>query len=147
MVDIPEIQLDFIFRLCRDITIIHDFYTKIIGLTPKTYSAEHGWLQFDFLGVSLVFTTGDQVQKHTNFAIQPGHDRGEIEVTSFAIKFSEVEFEKLWEKIENSSCQIQPEKPEWRMDSYWGFTIMDPMGVSLELYSTPKKKPDNTEWN
>jgi hypothetical protein len=36
--------------------------------------------------------------------------------------------------------------PTWRQQSYWGFTVLDPMGNTVEVYCTVKDKPQNTEW-
>jgi hypothetical protein len=32
------------------------------------------------------------------------------------------------------------------MDGYWGFTAMDPMGNTVEIYTIPAEKPETTTW-
>ena len=31
--------------------------------------------------------------------------------------------------------------PTWRQDSYWGWSIKDPMGQTVEVYSSPAQRP------
>jgi len=38
------------------------------------------------------------------------------------------------------------EEPEWRVDNYWGLTVKDPMGNTVEVYTIPKQKPESTTW-
>ncbi len=36
--------------------------------------------------------------------------------------------------------------PTWRQASYWGFTVLDPAGNTVEIYCAVKEKPANNEW-
>jgi len=46
----------------------------------------------------------------------------------------------LIEKIKLEGIPVFQGKPEFRQDAYWGFSVKDPMGNTVELYYMPKKK-------
>lgn len=56
-------------------------------------------------------------------------------------------FKSTVEKIQKSSFETQSENPTWRQDSYWGFTVKDPMGKTVEICWEPKDNELDIEVN
>lgn len=38
------------------------------------------------------------------------------------------------------------DEPQWQQDTYWEFPVLDPMENTVEIYATPKEKPESKEW-
>jgi len=81
-----------------------------------------------------------------NWADQPGYEGGVAETSSIAVEIPEGEYADTVKRLKKAGVQLFKEKPEWRMNSYWGLNVLDPMGTTVEVYSIPKEKPRVTEW-
>jgi hypothetical protein len=94
----------------------------------------------------MFFYSGKESPKHTEWAWQPGYDGGTLPVTSMAIEIPEQDFAGMVERLKKEGVRLFAEVPDWRQNSYWGFTVMDPQGNILELFTMPKEKPSSTTW-
>ena len=144
-----EIKLKYIYRYCNDINEIKHFYSKILGFQEKSFG-EHegfGWLEYQFGDTKLSFYKDQgKAPEIAEFAKQPAQDIGKAEITSLGIQFGEEAFREIFEKLKAEKVPMLTEKPQWLVDSYWGITVKDPMGFSLEFFTVPKNKPSNLEW-
>ena len=144
-----DIKLKYIYRYCNDINEMKDFYSGILGFQEKSFGDHKGfgWLEYEFGDTKLAFYKDEgKAPKIKDFAKQPAQDLGKKEITSFGIQYKEEEFRKLYEKLVEEKISLLTEKPQWLVDSYWGITIRDPMGFSLEIFSIPQEKPSDFEW-
>lgn len=142
----PRPIIKFVFQYTNDIVETVNFYTNILGLKEKGHSVEEGWIYYDNDTFNLVFQCeSKQSPIYDDFARQPGHHLGSLEVGSFAIEYPESEFKVTVEKILKSNYRTLTEYPIWRNNSYWALTVMDNMGVSIELYMTPSDPPEGED--
>lgn len=145
--NIPNVNVRFIFNHCNDLTVAREFYTDLIGLREAAYDEEQGYLVYQCEGFQFMFFKAKtEINVLNEWADQPGYEGGTFGGTSFAIEAPEEAFAKTVERIVNGGAKVLKDAPEWRMDSYWGFTTMDPMGATVEIYTVPAEKPLTTTW-
>jgi catechol 2,3-dioxygenase-like lactoylglutathione lyase family enzyme len=146
---VPRINVRFIFSLCDDIEAMRHFYTDLLGMDEQAYYSveQFGYLSYPCEGVYLMFFyPGEKVPEHTEWAWQPGYDGGSLHVTSWAIEIPEEDFAETVNRLKQAGVKAFSEYPEWRQDSYWGFSVADPQGNTIEVYTSPKEKPESPEW-
>ncbi|MBK7891455.1 MAG: VOC family protein [Bdellovibrionales bacterium] len=141
-----KLKLGFIFHLCNDVDAVRDFYLEVLGATIGSYEKD-SWVDID-AGVKILFFKGDyEMPTVRDWAWQPGYSGGQGHLTSFSFSAeNEEHFRKIFESAVQRKVPMQKEKPEWRRDSYWGLTLKDPMGHTLEIDFAPDTKPDSIEW-
>lgn len=145
----PVIRLSFIYNHCNDIEEMRRFYTDLIGLKEFAYHNDEqwGWLCYKTGGLELMFfRTEETIPKQEQWAVQPGWEGGTFEGTSWSIEVPEEEFASVVERLLSAEVRIFKDKPMWLQDCYWGFPVMDPMGNTVEVHTSPKEKPASTEW-
>ncbi len=145
----PRIKLSFIYNHCNDVETMRKFYTDLIGLKQHTFHNDEQWgyLCYKTGGLDLMFFRFDEkIPVQEQWAVQPGWEGGTFEGTSWSIEVPENLFPEVVKKLKVSNVKCFTEKPMWLQDSYWGFPVMDPMGNTVEVYTTPKEKPTSTEW-
>lgn len=139
-------KFQFLFLMANDLVQIDQFYRKTLEV-PVAGDPVNGWVDVN-LGTHVIYFKGDyDLPVFKEWAWQPGYKGGSGNITSWSIEFPETEFRNLYERIKSSKVEMLNSQPEWRRDSYWGLTIKDPMGNTIELYTTPKQKPDEIEWH
>lgn len=138
-------KFQFLFLMANDLVEVDNFYRKVLEV-PVAGDPSEGWVDVD-LGTHVVYFKGDyELPVIKDWAWQPGYKGGSGNVTSWSIEFQENEFRKIYDRMKASKGEMMTDKPEWRRDSYWGLTVKDPMGNTIEIYSTPRQKPDVIEW-
>lgn len=145
----PEINIRFIFNMCNDVESMRHFYTDLIGLKQGSFrnDKEWGWLVYKSEGFEMMFFRADkQLPVLREWAVQPGYEGGTLETTSWGIHIPEEMFGVVVGRLNSAGVKTFKDRAEWRQDSYWGFSVMDPMGNTVELYTEPKEKPASTEW-
>jgi catechol 2,3-dioxygenase-like lactoylglutathione lyase family enzyme len=146
----PKVNIKFIFSMCNDITTMRHFYTELLGMQEQAFlnEKEFGYLSYycqDGLYL-MFFYSGKEAPKHTEWAWQPGYEGGSLHITSMAIEIPEQDFTGMVERLKKEGVRLFADVPDWRQNSYWGFTVMDPQGNTLELFTMPKDKPLSTTW-
>jgi len=134
---IPKIKLRFIFNFCNDIEAIRNFYSDLIGMKETNYrnDEEWGWVVYNSDGFQIMwFRSGEMLPVIDGWAVQPGYESGEYAITSWSIEVPKDSFEDIVARLKASGARLFSMEPEWRQDSYWGFTVMDPMGNTVELF-------------
>ena len=135
-------SLRFLYMIANDLKSIRHFYTDIIGLQENSYFEDEkfGWLSYHMGELEMDWFRADQPQPvTTEWSMQPGYPGGTKEMISWSIEIDEELFSVVIQKIKQEKYPIFQEEPEFRQDSYWGFSVMDPMGNTVELYYVPKK--------
>jgi catechol 2,3-dioxygenase-like lactoylglutathione lyase family enzyme len=142
-------QVKFIYNMCNDLEAMRTFYTDLVGLEQGSFrnDEEWGWLVYKSEGFEMMFFRAEkEISVRQEWACQPGYEGGTLEVTSWSIRIPEDAFPEVVSRVKSAGVRCLAEKPEWRQDCYWGFTAMDPMGNTVELYTEPKERPASTEW-
>jgi len=145
----PKINIRFLFNICNDIDEMKKFYTDFLGMQQVSYmnDSSFGWLCYQCEGFQFMFFRSDiPIPVNEIWDSQPGYQGGEGNRTSWAIEVPENEFKDKVIKIQQSDIRKFNTNPEWRQDNYWGLSIMDPMGNTIEFYTSPKEKPKSTNW-
>lgn len=145
----PKVKLGFIYNHCNDVEAMRKFYTDLIGLKESGFHNDEqwGWLCYKTGGLELMFfRTEDEIPVQEQWAVQPGWEGGTFEGTSWSILVPEESFPSAVKRLLSAGIKCFKDKPMWLQDCYWGFPVMDPMGNTVEVYSTPKEKPAYTEW-
>lgn len=146
----PQVNVRFLFNVCNDIDAIRHFYTDILGMQEKAYMNEEnfGWLNYQSDGFEFMFFRADkEIPVITEWASQPGWEGGTLETTSWGMMMPFDQFKAAYEKMKEEDVPTYKSEPEWRHESYWGISVMDPMGNTIEIGSFPKKKPVSPEWS
>jgi catechol 2,3-dioxygenase-like lactoylglutathione lyase family enzyme len=145
--DKPGINVRFVFNHCNDLTATRGFYTDLVGLREAAYDDEQGYLVYQCEGFQLMFFKAKtEIHVLNEWADQPGYEGGTYDGISWAIEVPEDEFAETVERIVKGGAKVLKEVPEWRMDSYWGISAMDPTGVTVEIYTIPAEKPSTITW-
>jgi len=143
----PKPTIRFFFNISNSLTETKKFYGDLIGMQVNAYGEEWGYLCFQCEGFELMFFKPDEpVPVETRWASQPGYEGGKLDAASWAVFVAEEEFRDVVERLRRSGAKLFRERPEWRQESYWGLTVMDPNGVTVEVYTSPKVRPDTTVW-
>ncbi len=135
--DKTGINIRFIFNFCNDIDEIRRFYSELIGLEEVSYrnDEEWGWIVYQSEGFQFMwFRSDEKLPIIDGWAAQPGYNGGEFAITSWSIELPKEDFEEIIGRLKASGAKLFSMEPEWRQESYWGFTVMDPMGNTVELY-------------
>ena len=145
----PKVKLGFIYNHCNDVEVMRKFYSGLIGLEEFAFHNDEqwGWLCYKTGGLELMFfRTEEEILVQEQWAVQPGWEGGTFEGTSWSILVPEKLFAAAVERLRSVGVKCFAGKPMWLQDCYWGFPVKDPMGNTVEVYSTPKEKPASTEW-
>jgi len=143
----PEVNIRFVYNFCNDLGEMRHFYTDLLGLSEVGYNEEHRYLCYQNEGFRLMFFRPDaEVEVLAGWADQPGYGGGTTFVTSWAVEVPTAKFAEVVEGLRTAGVECFSADPEWCVDSYWGFYVKDPMGRTVEVYSTPKERPASTTW-
>ncbi|MBN2381034.1 VOC family protein [candidate division WOR-3 bacterium] len=145
----PTVNVKFLFNVCNDIDEIRHFYTDIMGMQEQAFMNDEnfGYLSyhcdnFDFM----FFRAEEKLPVITEWACQPGWAGGTLETTSWGIMMPFEEFKSVYKRMKTQGVPLFKPEPEWRHDSYWGLSVMDPMGNTIEVGAYVKEKPVSTRW-
>jgi catechol 2,3-dioxygenase-like lactoylglutathione lyase family enzyme len=145
----PEINVRFLYFVCNDIDAVREFYTNTLGMVEQSYmnDEEWGWLMYQSEGMQIVIMRAEtEVPVHKEWAPQPGWGGGELPIPSWSIHVPEKKFNGMVEKLISGGYELYEPKPMWAQDSYWSFPVKDPMGNTVEVYTSPAERPESTEW-
>jgi len=145
----PKVNLRFVFSMCNDIAAMKKFYTDLLGMQGTAFFNEEqfGYLAYKCDGLDFMFfKTHGKVHVKDEWTWQPGYEGGSHDAVSWAIEVPMEDFAATVKRLREASVRAFSGKPEWRQDSYWGYSVMDPMGNTVEVYVSPKEKPENREW-
>lgn len=151
-VETPRVNLKFMFSVCNDVDAMRNFYTDLLGMQENAYykaeDGSFGYLSYMSVGGIEIdfFYIGKEAPPLTEWAWQPGYEGGSIPVTSWAIEIPADDYKATIKRLQDAGVKAFTENPEWRLDSYWGFSVMDPQGNTIEVYTMPKTKPASPEW-
>lgn len=137
----PAIKFFFIFA--NDVDKMREFYTGILGLNEVSYmnDPDFGWINYGMDGFEfMVFKTDKPIPIHSEWQGQPGYPGGTGYLPSWSVFIDNSCFESVVQKCRDAGLKLFSDKPEWRQDSYWGFTVADPMGNTVELYTLQPKE-------
>lgn len=144
----PTIHIRFLYRYCNDIAPMRAFYSDGIGLLEFGYGDDdtHGYICYQSEGLQLIVMRHDQpVPVLEDFACQPGDGGGPSPRTSISIELPEADFAAVHERLRQTDAPRMTDAPTWRQNSYWGWTVNDPMGGTIELYCHPAERPASPE--
>ena len=143
-----RVNLRFVYSFCTDIGSVRGFYTGILGMTELGFmdSEEFGWVGYDSEGMQLMFFRWDEeLPSREEWDWQPGDGAGTIPGMSFSMEIPEEECGSLIATIREGGIRTMTGTPTWRQQSYWGWTVKDPAGNTVELYWHPASKPEGDE--
>ncbi len=145
----PKVNIKFLFVMCNDVDVIRHFYTDLLGMTESSYmnTDDWAWICYKSGNMEFMFFRGhEELPVNDEWTWQPGWG-GDVDGVSWAINVPEDMYADMVRAIiDDGDVPMHEPCPEWRQESYWGWTIMDPMGNTVELYTTPAAKPDTTTW-
>jgi len=145
----PEINVRFLYFYCNDVDEVREFYTNTLGMIEQSYmnDEEWGWLMYQSDGLQIVIMRAPQeVPVHEEWAPQPGWGGGELPIPSWSIHVPEAKFAGIVKQLNDGGYKVHDTKPMWAQDSYWSFPVKDPMGNTVEVYTSPAERPESTDW-
>ena len=136
----PMIKFFYIFA--NDVETMRNFYSDILGLEEVSYMNDSGfgWINYNMGDFEfMVFRTDKPIPVISEWQAQPGYEGGTGYLPSWSIVIDNSCFEAVVKKCKDAGLKIFQEKPEWRQDCYWGFTVADPMGNTVEIFTYQSK--------
>ncbi len=144
-----KVNLRFVYNQCNDVKAIRAFYGDLLGMKVGAFSdtEKFGWVTFQGEGLEFMFFRADStLPVSEEFSFIPGDGGGPRAACAWSIEVPEAEFAATFRRLRDAKVKAQTVTPTWRQQSYWGFTVLDPMGSTVEVYCSVKEKPDSTEW-
>jgi hypothetical protein len=142
-----RVNIKFVFNHCNDIHAVRRFYGELIGMRETAFHEEWGYLCYKTEGFEFMFfRSKTPIEVPAEFSSQPGYEGGPRKAVSWAIEVTEDLFPGIVSRLQDAGAKSWKPQPEWRQDSYWGYSVLDPMGNTVEIYSIPAEKPDEKEW-
>ncbi len=141
-----QTKFHFIYIPVEDVSKMREFYTGLIGIEDASYTEtkENGSLIYKFDGIHIVFYRAKRgLEPHRQWAWHYGWEGGESEQICWSVYVEENDYQRIVQGMKDAGVKCFTGEPDWRMDSYWGFNVMDPMGHTVELYTQPAKKPED----
>ena len=139
----------FLFNVCNDVAAMRRFYVEVLGLAEGSFvdKPEFGWLALKCDGFEAMwFRAETPLPVPGVWASQPGWQGGTADVCSWAIFIPEDRFAAVFERLVAEKAPLFAPVPMWRQGSYWGLSVRDPMGATVEVYTTPATRPATTVW-
>jgi len=136
----PMVKFFYIFA--NDVETMRNFYSGILGLEEVSYMNDpgFGWINYKMGDFEfMVFRTDKPIPVISEWQAQPGYEGGTGYLPSWSIVIDNSCFESVVGKCKDAGLKIFQEKPEWRQDCYWGFTVADPMGNTVEIFTYQSK--------
>jgi catechol 2,3-dioxygenase-like lactoylglutathione lyase family enzyme len=141
----PRINVRFLYSMCNDVKVMRAFFTDVLGMKELSFRDDEnfGWVVYDTEGLQLMFFRWDgQLQIEARWAWQPGEaPENAAPLMSFSIEYPEEDLRTVVKRVREAVTPAATEKPTWRQNSYWGWTVRDPMGNTIELYSSVSAQP------
>jgi extradiol dioxygenase family protein len=125
---------------CPDLNAIRFFYGELLGLEEKIWK-ENAYSVFQLGQTEVMFCQNTPAQ----FAAAGGHDYLDIPCL-WSVRVPEALFLGLLYRVKQNQALSLKEKPQWRHNSYWGVTVLDPVGNPIELFTVPHQEPLNKDW-
>jgi mono/diheme cytochrome c family protein len=141
-----------VYLFCNDINEMRDFYGSVLHLNAidAFESEDDSWITYCAGEIELwIFKAKDELPVRTEWAWQPGETVvGAVPGTSFSLQLQWSEFKSKPVILPFLNVKTQTPKPTWRQNSYWGWTVADPMGNTIEIFATPPQKPaeESPKW-
>ncbi|MHC4779027.1 MAG: VOC family protein, partial [Planctomycetota bacterium] len=123
-------------------------YSKFLGMHELGFmdQEEFGWVGYDCEGMQLMFFKWDEeLPARDKWDWQPGDGAGDQPGLSFSIELPEDEARETIARLREGKVKSMSDAPTWRQASYWGWTVRDPAGNTVEVYWHPKEKPPKGE--
>lgn len=140
--EIKKPAIKFFYIFANDVEKMREFYTGTLGLAEASYmnDPDFGWINYSMDGFEfMVFRTDKQIPVLSQWQGQPGYPGSTGYLPSWSVFIDNSCFEAVVQKCKDAGFKTFSDKPEWRQDSYWGFTVADPMGNTVELYTLQPK--------
>ncbi|MHC4930741.1 MAG: VOC family protein [Planctomycetota bacterium] len=145
----PRLNIRFVYGICNDVAAMRAFYSDLLGMEELQFMDEEpfGFLVYQSEGFQLMFfrSMHGELPVPEEWSWQPGDGAGDGAALSWSLLVPEEEFRELTGRVKESACPKQTDQPTWRQDSYWGWTVKDPMGNTVELYTVPAERPESTD--
>ncbi len=137
----PLVSIRYFYNFCNDIEQIRYFYTGLIGLEEIFYQNEeqNSYLVYKCDGFSMVWFVKEKAEiVNQEWSLQPGYQGGKLERNSWSIEVSKENFTEIVLLFKKSKFKCLTERSEIRQERYWGFTVLDPMGNTVEIFCYDK---------
>ncbi|MHC4341596.1 MAG: VOC family protein [Planctomycetota bacterium] len=148
---VPKLNIRFVYGICSDVAAMRAFYSDLLGMEEMRFMDEEsfGFLVYQSEGFQLMFfrSMHGEVPVQEKWSWQPGDGAGDGSTVSWSVLVPEEEYRELIGRVRESDSPKQTDRPTWRQDSYWGWTVKDPVGNTVELYTTPAERPESTDWS
>lgn len=147
----PRLNLRFLHVPCADVQAMRRFYEEGLGMQLASFTDEErwGWAVFQSEGLQLMFhrwDEGGEVPVPEGFAWQPGDGEGTRPAMSYGIELPEADYAETVARLAAQGAPALTPTPTWRQDSYWGWTVRDPGGNTVEVYCAVAERPASTDW-
>ena len=141
----PKVNVRFLYAMCNDVKAMQAFYTDVLGMSELSFRDDEnfGWLVYDSEGFQLMFFRWDtDMPIEQRWVWQPGEAPDvSAPLMSFSLEYPEEDLKAVVKRVREAGAPAVTESPTWRQNSYWGWTVRDPMGNTIELFSSVTDQP------
>ena len=138
----------FVYNHCNDLEEMRYFYTDLLGMTELGFNLDWNWLGYQCEGFQLCFFGANSTQPVlTEFTDQPGYSGGDLEGISWTIEVPEEDFAETVNRLLEADVTHYFDEPQLNFGTYWGFPVLDPMGITVEVFCFPEEVPESSEWS
>ncbi|MCD4827949.1 MAG: VOC family protein [Candidatus Cloacimonetes bacterium] len=149
----PQVNIRFITVHVNDLDSVRFFYSDVLGMQEAGYyqAEDMGYVDYTSDGVELQFWRWDDgdLPGNDKWDWQPGAFSGEWHQASWSIHIPDELYHRVIGRILAGGPKTMTPFPSWIEGSaYWSFTVKDPAGNTVEVFTTPSELPtanDNGE--
>lgn len=129
-----RVNLRYVYATAPDIPAMRRFYVEGLGMVARSFrdGPDDAWLSLATDGFELVFRRGERPAAGASWAV-------EVPPALYADTIA---------RLHEAGAPATTTEPTWRPKGHWGFTVEDPAGNTIEVYTTPDPKPEGTpDWS
>lgn len=149
----PTVNIRFLYSVTPDLPATRAFDSETLGMQEAHHMDEPqwGWVVYQVDGFQLMFFRNDEDAPqpfHELWDFQPGDgdERHQGTRMSFSLHVPWAQYRETVARVAaQPAIRKMTEQPTWRQTSDWGWTVKDPSGTTIELYSDPPEQPAEGE--
>jgi catechol 2,3-dioxygenase-like lactoylglutathione lyase family enzyme len=143
-----RVTFRFVYNHCNDLEAMRHFYTDLLGMTEIGFNLDWNWLGYQCDGFQLCFFGAYETQPVlTEFTDQPGYHGGDLEGISWSIEIPGENFAETVDRLLEAEVPRLFDEPQLNLGSYWGFPVLDPMGITVEVFCFAEDIPESGNWS
>lgn len=132
-----KIESPYFMNICKDIDAVRYFYSELIGLRENNF-VKNSHIDYSARGKTMIFFEGDTLFKDLESYSEKFSNKSSGKY-SWCIKIEKEKFSNVVTRLLNAGIKLLIDKRDWRQEGIWLFSVIDPAGNIVEIYSEHSK--------